>query len=289
MGLIWIFLAMTAAILAVCVFSSTGSLLLIPLTTPEQFLSGMPHIPFSFFGRETVLIQPSSTFFVYLLGGIMIMIGVYFLASNRAQRSRVYWGIGLVLWGISALAAGTSYQAFGYELKCRGREYCLFTSNFELVYMLLTAYCINFLVAATGYTSLGPQGRRRLIWFALLDSAAYSAYMLAGAVLPIRFLVSYEGFMAFIGANFVLMFILNIRNYTRYKDRLNRNLILIWIGFLLVNIGYFAFLFGGFSAPLYQNLGVWFNENDVLHILLILWAGIIFVLLRKDAVDTMPD
>ena len=164
--------------------------------------------------------------------------------------------------------AGTSYQAFGYELKCRGREYCLFTTDFELVYMLLTAYCINFLVAATGYTSLGYSARKRLIQFAIIDSVAYSVYLFIGAVFPVKFLVSYEGFMAFIGVNFLIMFILNIRYYIRHKDILNRNLIFIWIGFLLVNIGYFVFLLGGFSAPLYDRLGIWFNENDVLHILL---------------------
>ena len=51
--------------------------------------------------------------------------------------------------------------------------------------------------------------------------------------------------MVFIGVNFIIMFILNIRLYLKFRDALNRNLILIWIGFLLVNIGYFVFLFGG--------------------------------------------
>ncbi|NTU75770.1 MAG: hypothetical protein HGA86_06590, partial [Anaerolineaceae bacterium] len=195
-------------IIVVCVFSNISQLLLLPLTTPEIFLSGMPHTSITLFGQEYVLIQPSSTILVYSLGLIMVLIGIYFLYAGRAQKARLYWGIGLVLWGISAIVAGTSYQAFGYELKCRGLDYCLFTSNFELVYMLLTAYCINFLVAATGYTSLGPIGRKRIIRFAILDSVLYSIYMFVGAIIPIQFLISYEGFMAFIGANFILMFVL---------------------------------------------------------------------------------
>jgi hypothetical protein len=280
---------MTFVILAVCIFSNTGSLLMLPLTTPQQFLAGMPHITFSIFGRDLVLIQPSSTIFVYFLGLIMIVIGIYFLATKRGHQTRYYWAIGLILWGVSAIVAGTSYQAFGYELKCRGLESCLFTSNFELVYMLLTAYCINFLVVATGYTSTGYSGRKYLTLFATIDSAAYSVYMFVGAILPVKFLISYEGFMAFIGMNFILMFVLNIRHYIRFKDILNRNLIIIWISFLFVNAGYFVFLFSGFAAQLYHNRRIWFNENDVLHILLIFWAIIIFFLLKNYLMDSVEE
>jgi len=104
----------------------------------------------------------------------MIAFGIYFSWTKGSHKSRYYWGIGLILWGISAIAAGTSYQAFGFELKCRGQEYCLFTCNFELVYMLLTAYCINLLVIATAYTSVGEAGRKKLIIFAVVDNIVYS-------------------------------------------------------------------------------------------------------------------
>ena len=191
----------------------------------------------------------------------MVGLGIGFIATRRQSRARLYWGVRLILWGLGAIAAGSSYQAFGYELKCRNRELCQFTSNFELVYMLLTAYSINFLVAATGYTSLGETGRKRLIRFAILDSLAYSVFLLMGAVLPVRFMISYEGFMTFLGGNFVLMFVLNIRHYAANRDRLNFRLIWLWIGFLAVNIGYFVALFVGFAAPLYARYGIWFNAE----------------------------
>lgn len=280
---------MAVVILSVCLFSNTESLLMLPLTTPDQFLSDMPYITFTIPGKDVILIQPSSTILVYLLGLIMIAIGVYFLVTKKNQQSRYYWAIGLILWGISAIVAGTSYQAFGFELKCRGLELCVFTSNFELVYMLLTAYAINFLVTATGFTSTGDKGRQRLMKFAIIDSAAYSVYMFIGAVIPVKFLISYEGFMAFIGVNFLVMFILNILHYKKHKDNLNRKLIYIWISFLIVNIGYFVFLLGDIGRNLYQNYGVWFNENDALHVLLILWSCFIFVLLRKDLIDKVDN
>ncbi len=173
-----------------------------PLTSPEAFLSGMPYTQVSMFQHDLILIQPSSTFLVYFLGLLMIAGGVSFLITASSQQSRYYWGIGMILWGIGAIAAGTSYQAFGYELTCRGQEYCRYTSNFELTYMLLTAYSINFMAAATGYTSLGPHGRKRLVRFALIDSAAYTLFLLVGVIIPVKLIVSYEGFMAFIGGNF---------------------------------------------------------------------------------------
>ena len=54
---------------------------------------------------------------------------------------------------------------------------------------------------------------------------------------------------------------------------------------LLVNLGYFAFFFEGGSLGRYQQSGIWFNENDALHVLLILWAGLILLLLRKHLAD----
>lgn len=283
--MIIIFILIAVLIAAVVLLDHTGGLLMLPPTTPEAFLASEPHLPMTLFGRTFILIEPSSTFFIYFLGLIMVGLGIGFLATRRQSRARLYWGIGLVLWGLGALAAGSSYQAFGYELKCRGRELCQFTSSFELVYLLLTAYSINFLMAATAYTSLGEVGRRRLVWFAILDGAAYSLFLLVGAMLPIRFLVSYEGFMAFVGGNFVLMFVLNIRHYLTHRDRLNLRLIWLWVGFLAVNIGYFVALFSGFAAPLYARTGVWFNANDTLHVLLILWAGQIFFSLGRTLTD----
>ena len=122
-------------ILSIWIFSNAESLLMLPLMIPDQFLSDMPYSTLSIFGKDVILIQPSSTIVVYLLGLIMIAIGFYFLVTKKNQQSRYYWAIGLILWGISAIVAGTSYQAYGYELKYRGLEHCLFASNFELAYM----------------------------------------------------------------------------------------------------------------------------------------------------------
>lgn len=272
---------MTAFVVAVCAFNNIDSLYALPLQTPQTFLDGMPYREMSVFGREFILIQPSSTFFVYLLGVMMMALGAFFLASQKGQKSRLFLGYGFLLWGVSALAAGTSYQAFGYELKCRGREFCLFTSEWELVYMLLAAYCINCLMVAVGYETLGEKGRNRLIRFAVIDSVAYSLYMLIGSMIPNRFMISYEGFIAFVGINFVILFAVNVHQYAQKRDKFNRSMIVIWIAFVFVNAGYFVFLYAQWGTALYERYGLWFNENDALHVLLIAWAVLIFILIRN--------
>jgi hypothetical protein len=285
-SMVLIFLSMAVMSAVLILLNNTGGLLMAPPTTPAAYLSAEPHISLSLFGNTFILIEPSSTILVYLLGLIMVGLGIWFISTRCTSRACLFWGIGLILWGLGAIAAGSSYQAFGYELKCRGQELCQFTSNFELVYMLLTAYSIDFLVAATGFTSLGEKGRARLIRFAILDGAAYSIFLLVGAILPVKYMVSYEGFMVFMGGNFVLMFGFNLRHYLSHRDQLNLRLTWLWIGFLLVNIGYFVALFVGFAAPLYSRYGIWFNANDTLHTLLILWAGQVFFSLKNTLSDS---
>lgn len=256
-----------------------------PLVTPSSFLLGMPSVNMSLFDTQFVLIQPSSTIFVYLLGLLMIGLGIFFVLTKGTHKSRFLFGIGLILWGLGAIFAGTSYQAFGYELKCLGMDYCLFTSKFEFVYLLLTAYSINFILTAVAYLEKDELSRNRLIQFAMYHSLAYTIFLFIGVIIPSRFMVSYEGFMMFVGGEFVLMFVVNLKNHLQQKDFLNRNFVIVWILFFLVNVFYFIYLFSGVSETLYEVNHIWFNANDVLHILLMGWALAIYFLVGKQLKD----
>jgi len=269
----------------ILIFDHTSTLLMNPLVTPSSFLLGMPSVNMSLFDTQFVLIQPSSTIFVYLLGLLMIGLGIFFLLTKGTHKSRFLFGIGLILWGLGAIFAGTSYQAFGYELKCLGMDYCLFTSKFEFVYLLLTAYSINFILTAVAYLEKDELSRNRLIQFAMYHSLAYTIFLFIGVIIPSRFMVSYEGFMMFVGGEFVLMFVVNLKNHLQQKDFLNRNFVIVWILFLLVNVFYFIYLFSGVSETLYEVNHIWFNANDVLHILLMGWALAIYFLVGKQLKD----
>lgn len=269
----------------ILIFDHTSTLLMNPLVTPSSFLLGMPSVNMSLFDTQFVLIQPSSTIFVYLLGLLMIGLGIFFLLTKGTHKSRFLFGIGLILWGLGAIFAGTSYQAFGYELKCLGMDYCLFTSKFEFVYLLLTAYSINFILTAVAYLEKDELSRNRMIQFAMYHSLAYTIFLFIGVIIPSRFMVSYEGFMMFVGGEFVLMFVVNLKNHLQQKDFLNRNFVIVWILFFLVNVFYFIYLFSGVSETLYEVNHIWFNANDVLHVLLMGWALAIYFLVGKQLKD----
>lgn len=44
---------------------------------------------------------------------------------------------------------------------------------------------------------------------------------------------------------------------------------------------YFLCYFAGMGAYLYSNFNIWFNENDVLHLLLMVWAVHVLVVLLR--------
>ena len=92
---------MLAFIIAVCALSNTGALYAVPLQTPAEFLASMPYITFPAFGRELVLIQPSSTFFVYLLGAMMVVLGAYFYGQNAMKNPASIWA-SVLCFGASA-------------------------------------------------------------------------------------------------------------------------------------------------------------------------------------------
>jgi len=280
-----ILLAMAAAIALVVLLGRIDGLLEMPQVTPADYLASMPHVEFQLFGADVVLIQPSSTFLVYLLGLATVGFGLGFLGSKRNQTSRALWGVGLVLWGLGALAAGTSYQAFGYMLKGAGRTWVAYTSDFELAYLLLTCWSIDFLVAATAHSVAEGKARSLLLGYAKVHAVAYSAILLVGAVVPVRFLISYEGFMAMNGASFVIMFAFSVARRRRSQDRPSLEFLWLWLGFLVVNLGYFAVLFSGIPARLYAGSGIWFNANDTLHVLLLVWMVAGYLLLRRSLKD----
>jgi hypothetical protein len=122
-----------------------------PAQTPESWLKIQPYAEFNFASQNILVVQPSTSFIVYLLGLIAIAVGVYFLRIRGPQRSRLWWGIALLFWGVGALLAGTSYEAFSYTIKCAGRNACLWTSWWEVLYLILSVWSIDAMLLAVAY------------------------------------------------------------------------------------------------------------------------------------------
>ena len=173
-----------------------------------------------------------------------------------------------MFWGIGAFLAGLSYQAFGYHLKCIGFEYCLFTNWIELLYMSFTVLSINALLVGYSYLVESSKLSNLLRGIALSSAILYSFFQGIGMLIPNQFLLSYEGMLLFLSPNIIIMMGINYKNI---KNSLHKKLWIIWVIFLGINVAYFVALFAQQGVYLQTHFNLWFNENDTLHLLLILW------------------
>jgi hypothetical protein len=250
--------------------SSLASIPSSPAQTPEGWLKIQPFIAFQWRASEVILVQPSSTFFVYLLGVVAIGAGVFFLRNRRGQRSRLWWGIALVLWGLGALFAGTSYQAFSYEIKCRGREICSWTSGWEVIYLLFSVASVDAMMMAEAYLFPPGKWRKGLMGYAIANLVLYALTLITGVISLSKFLISFELLLAVTAPSVLVFLILSGWRYFKFRDPMDLALLGAWIWLGLVIGAYFTYMQLGVAESLWER-GYWFSENDVLHIGLISW------------------
>lgn len=244
-------------------FSKIGPLRLIPEISTQAYLQQSPFLKFTDFYIQ----QPISSLIILILAGLTIALGLHYLMSLRSCFA--YWiGVNFIFWGFGALFAGISYQAFGYALKCLGLTSCMFTDWIELFYMTLSVLSINAILVA--YASLMHDYKTAVLLKrgALLSVGVYTIFQGIGMLIPIRFMLSYEGLLLFLCPNLLIFIILSYKNRT---ELLHHRLLNLWIGFILINIAYFIVLYGNLAALILKQTGFWFNENDTLHVLLIIW------------------
>ena len=235
--------------------------------TPEQWLDSHWYIRWN----DWILAEPSSTFFVFLLGFVILVLSIRFLRSTNQQKSRLWFGLSMLAWSLSTFSAGVSYQIFSYQLKCAGRTVCLWTTPWEIIYLFLYVVSVILLVVAIGYSRADKKTRKSLFLYAGIMGVVYSAILLTGVLLPNQFLISFELMVMFLVPSYVIMFLVNVYNVRKLKQPIDRFLIQAWIGMLLITVAYFLFYLSGISSWLW-GYGIWFNANDVLHLLLIGWV-----------------
>jgi len=275
------------ALFLILIFSACGSLETLhydPPQTPETWLKIQPYARLMLGGQEIYLMQPSTTAIVYLLGLLTISVGLYFLRIRAGQRSRMWWGIALLLWGLGALLAGTSYEAFSYDIKCAGRDTCLWTSWWEIVYLLVSVWSIDAMTLAVAHSSTRDRLRQFLTVYAYANALIYLVLLLVGVTIPVKFLISFEFLLVVAAPGLAMGLVINLRNYPREKQPLERALVFAWLWIVVTIAAYFIYYLSGLTAALWAN-GWWFSENDVLHIFLIAWMLYLGIYLAPRAAD----
>ena len=241
-----------------------------PPQTPQSWLQIQPYAEIHFGTQTVILVQPSTSAIVYLLGILTVGIGLYFLKIRTGQCTRLWWGIALILWGLGALVAGTSYEAFSYAIKCAGRESCLWTSWWEIAYLLLTVWSIDAMTVAVAASSTSGKLRRALSVYALVNAAVYFILVMIGVFVPVKFLISFEFLLAIGFPSFVAFFVIHLGRYRKYKLRPDLAFVGVWLWLAVTVAAYFIAYSAGLTHAMWAK-GIWFSENDVLHIFLILW------------------
>jgi hypothetical protein len=169
-----------------------------PPLTPADFCTLQPCVPVRIGGAEWVLAQPSSSLLVFLLAALGCAAGLRVLRRVGGERSRSWLAASLLLGGVGAFLAGTSYQAFGWEIKCAGREVCAWTSGWEIAYLVLAVASGNALLMAVALARATGPWRTALFAWAALASGVHLLLTAVGALVPVRFLISFELLVLFV-------------------------------------------------------------------------------------------
>lgn len=278
----FIFFLLTSFLLTAC--GQLDSIPYTPAQTPESWLQIQPFAEIKIASQNIIFVQPSTSVIVYFLGILTIGIGLYFLKIRQGQLSRFWWGIALLLWGIGALLAGTSYEAFSYAIKCAGRDACLWTSWWEILYLIASVWSIDAMTMAVAYSSTTGKLRKMLSVYAIVNAVVYSIVVMVGTIIPIKFLISFELLLVVSAPGIITFFIINSWRYFKFKQSLDLTLLGTWIWLGVTIAAYFLYLISGSTAVLWEKR-MWFSENDVLHIGLIIWMLYIGVVLAPKVID----
>jgi hypothetical protein len=259
------------ALLVLCGCSRLDTIAYSPVLSPADFLKAQPYTEIHIGSLNFILTQPSSSILVLLAGLYALWVGVRLLLRAQGQVSRMWWGIGLCLTGLGVLAAGVSYQAFGYQIKCDGRGQCTWTSWWEVAYMLLSAPAMCCYLIACATCTANPKLRRSVLYYAGINTVVFVSLVLFGALVPVRFLVSFD-FMGLVSTpGLLVLILLHGLSYRSEGDMLNYYFFRAWVMFLGIILAYFWFMWLGIHALLWQH-GIWLTDNDILHIGMLLWV-----------------
>lgn len=257
-----------------------------PPITPQQWCEDRPCVQVG----DTILNEPLGTFLVFALAALWVGVGVYFLVSRRSERSRLWLGVALVLGGLGAAQAGVSYQAFSYELKCAGQEFCRYTNGFEVGYSITQAWSVSAMLIAVAFVCTLGGARRALIGYAILNALVYCVVAIAGVMIPSKVLLSFEVLMLFALPGIIIVIAVAARRLRLHHGEAEKWILWAAVLLVVVQVAYFAYYAAGITQLLWNDgAGFYFSENDVLHVGMLLWLWLVAAKLGPTLTDRIPD
>ena len=126
--------------------------------------------------------------------------------------------------------------------------------------------------------------RRHMVRYAATHCALYTLMVLVGAMLPVRVLISFEMLLAACAPSAILCVWINVQRYLETRSRLDQAMLGAWGWLALTIAAYYTYLVSGWTQRLWAR-GIWFSENDVLHIGLIAWMLYLMLVVAKLVTD----
>jgi len=152
------------------------------------------------------------------------------------------------------------------------------------VYLVLSVASVDAMLAAVAYSSASEKGRKRLLAYAAANLAVYLVMVLVGAIIPVKFLISFELLILVCAPTIATVLVVNGRRYARHRQRIDLLLLGVW-GWLIVTIAAYFLYYISDAAENFWTRGMWFTENDVLHIGLIVWMVYIALVVARQVKD----
>lgn len=140
------------------------------------------------------------------------------------------------------------------------------------------------MVLAVAYSSTEGRLRTSLSVYAILNALIYFIMVIVGTLIPVKFLISFEFLLLVAAPGIITFFFINGRRYAKYKQAVDLGYLGTWIWLGITIAAYFLYLISGTTASLWAR-GIWFSENDILHIGLILWMLYIAFILSPRVKD----
>ena len=238
--------------------------------TPAEFLNREWFLRFQFGQQELIFGQPSSSILVFVLSLLAVLFGLRFLSDERKQKSQFWCGLALVISGVGSAVAGIYYQAFGYQIRCSGLAICASTSLWESLYLCLSSIGVMSFLFAIAYSSLLANKRKYLILYALTVTFTYNALLLFGIIKQNLFLLSYDFSILFTAFSIVILVVVNGVDYLKREEELSRTLLRSYFILFCTSCSYYLY-YQLHLTEWFWARNMWFSQNDVLHLGMIVW------------------
>jgi hypothetical protein len=150
--------------------------------------------------------------------------------------------------------------------------------------LVVSVWSIDAILMSEAWSCAYGNGRKALMAYAIINGLVYLVIVMVGAFLPVKFLISFEFLLVVSAPGICSVFILNIWRYWKLKKGMDLVLLGAWLWMGITISSYFLYYISGRTQNLWTK-GIWFSENDILHIGLILWMFYLAILVAPRLID----